>query len=72
MDPIDGASLAKVVLQQHPGLPVLFVSGFGPGDQYRDLPGPLLKKPFMTEQLLDAVAGLLARPRVVHGSSGRP
>ena len=69
MDPIDGAGLAKVVRQQCPGLPVLFVSGFGPGDQYGNLPGPLLKKPFHPDQLVDAVAGLLNRPRLVQGSS---
>jgi CheY-like chemotaxis protein len=63
MDPIDGAGLARVLLHQHPNLPVLFVSGFGPGDQYRDLPGPLLKKPFQGEQLIDAVTGLLLRER---------
>jgi CheY-like chemotaxis protein len=63
MDPIDGAGLARLLLHQSPGLPVLFVSGFGPGDQYGDLPGPLLKKPFLTDHLVDAVAGLLARPR---------
>jgi CheY-like chemotaxis protein len=68
MDPIDGAGLARVLLHQCPGLPVLFVSGFGPGDQYGDLPGPLLKKPFHTEQLVDAVVGLLARPRAARGS----
>jgi DNA-binding NtrC family response regulator len=67
MDPIDGAGLARLLLHQHPGLPVLFVSGFGPGDQYRDLPGPLLKKPFLAEQLIDAVTGLLTRPRTLRG-----
>jgi DNA-binding response OmpR family regulator len=62
MDPIDGVGLARVVLQQCPALPVLFVSGFGPSDQYGDLPGPLLKKPFLTDQLLDAVAAIVTRP----------
>jgi two-component system, cell cycle sensor histidine kinase and response regulator CckA len=69
MDPIDGAGLAKVVLQQCPGLPVLFVSGYGPGDQYGNLPGPLLKKPFLADQLVDAVAGLIARPRATQSSA---
>ncbi len=63
MDPIDGAGLARLLLHQRPGLPVLFVSGLGPNDQYRDLPGPLLKKPFLAEQLIDAVTGLLVRQR---------
>ena len=69
MEPIDGPGLAKMLLHQCPGLPILFVSGFGPNDQYRNLPGPLLKKPFLPEQLIDAVAGLLTRTRGIQGSA---
>jgi DNA-binding NtrC family response regulator len=69
MDPIDGPGLAKILRLQCPGLPVLFVSGFGPGDQYGNLPGALLEKPFQTDQLVAAVAGLLGAPRLAQGSS---
>lgn len=38
--------------------PVLFVSG---GHGYQDLPGPLLRKPFLPEDLSAVVRGVLAR-----------
>lgn len=59
MDPIDGASLASLLRQLRPDLPVLFVSGFD--THLGTLPGPLLGKPFLPDQLVGAVNALLHR-----------
>ena len=64
MDPVDGASLARLVRHVHPGLPVLFMSGYAP--DLDGLPGPFLAKPFGVEQLVAAVGGLMSAPRM-HG-----
>ncbi|MBA3259470.1 MAG: response regulator [Gemmatimonadales bacterium] len=70
MEPIDGASLARLVRTLWPGTRLLFVSGYGPPDDFGDLPGPLLPKPFDSQQLLAAVRGLLAPPGTSLRSSG--
>jgi CheY-like chemotaxis protein len=46
---------ARIAIQPHPP-PVLFVSG-GPG--HSGLPGPLLRKPFLPDELSTLVRGLL-------------
>jgi two-component system, cell cycle sensor histidine kinase and response regulator CckA len=63
MDPIDGASLGRMVRAQWPGIPLLFVSGSGPGDQYGNVPGALLPKPFDPKRLAEAVDRLVSPPR---------
>ena len=60
MDPVDGASLARLVRHARPGLPVLFMSGYAP--DLEALPGPFLPKPFTTEQLVGAVRDLTSTP----------
>jgi hypothetical protein len=47
--------VARMVSQPEPP-PVLFVSG---GHGYEDLPGPLLKKPFLPDDLRTVVRGVL-------------
>lgn len=60
MDPVDGASLARLARHAYPGLPVLLMSGYIPDAE--TLPGPFLTKPFTYEQLLSAVESLLTSP----------
>ena len=64
MDPIDGPDLARLMLRASPGTRVLFVSGYPSDPDHGPLIGPLLKKPFSPDQLVQAVAELL-------GSAGR-
>jgi CheY-like chemotaxis protein len=64
MEPIDGPDLARLIAEEHPTLPVLFVSGYHQDLQHRSLPGPLLPKPFSPEQLLQAVEALLTHARL--------
>ncbi len=59
MDPIDGADLARLIRERPPVPRVLFVSGYPSDPSLRQLPGPLLKKPFGPDQLAQAVAQLL-------------
>jgi two-component system, cell cycle sensor histidine kinase and response regulator CckA len=56
MEPVDGADLAKLIVRQWPGVQVLYVSGFD-ADRL-GIPGPLLRKPFSPEQLIEAVRNL--------------
>ena len=65
MEPMDGAELARNVQAKHPEMRCLFVSGFGLPDRYGPLPGPLLAKPFTSEQFLRAVRDVL---RAGHGA----
>jgi two-component system cell cycle sensor histidine kinase/response regulator CckA len=53
MDPLDGVSLATLLIRRWPDLPVLFVSGYDA--EHLDLAGPLLKKPFTPGDLVNAV-----------------
>ena len=46
-----------------PTLPILFVSGYEAYVDHEDLPGPVLAKPFMPEQLVASIRRLLPRPR---------
>lgn len=64
MDPVDGASLARLVRHAYPGLPVLFMSGYAP--DLDALPGPFLAKPFRPDQLVAAVRNLMSGP-LIHG-----
>jgi two-component system cell cycle sensor histidine kinase/response regulator CckA len=60
---LPGPALALRVHQQHPGLPVLFVSGWIDGLADAETLAPLrwafLPKPFTGDQLLQAARGLL-------------
>jgi two-component system response regulator YesN len=58
---MDGRELASRVITQSPRIPIGFMSGY---DVYLgpiDLPGPVLAKPFRSEELTALVSQLLAR-----------
>jgi two-component system cell cycle sensor histidine kinase/response regulator CckA len=57
MDPVDGASLARLVAHLQPSTRILFVSGWDAN--HLVLSAPLLPKPFSPGQLVEAVQGLL-------------
>jgi CheY-like chemotaxis protein len=56
MPEMDGVELARALRRRDHAPPILFVSGFG---GKRDVPGPVLSKPFLPEALLAAVHQLL-------------
>jgi DNA-binding NarL/FixJ family response regulator len=60
---MDGYELARCLHSERPGLPVVFMSGYGDRDyRERSLPGParpLLQKPFSPDTLVRAVAEVL-------------
>ena len=60
MEPIDGPELARLMARASPGTRVLFVSGYPFDPDHGPLLGPLLSKPFLPEQLAQAVAALAA------------
>ncbi len=65
MPDMTGTELATRLLKTRPNLPILIMSGHAPESDARDLdhgvPRAFLQKPFVAEQLLDAVWGLLQR-----------
>ena len=69
MELIDGASLARMIRAQWPGIPVLFVTGYTLVSRYGHLPGPVLTKPFKPEELTEAVSRLLPESSVERKSS---
>jgi two-component system, cell cycle response regulator CpdR len=60
MPDIDGVSLAQQLQQMHPGLPVLFITGYAGGDLIERLPADanVLRKPFRALDLVTSVARL--------------
>jgi CheY-like chemotaxis protein len=60
MPRMDGWALAQALRRHDPPPPILFISGFN--DQ-RELPGPLLEKPFRPDVFLAAVHQLLEPQR---------
>lgn len=74
MPGLSGAEVCERVRADRPGLPTLFISGFYPEAVFPDQRLPegaaFLAKPFMPEELIDAVDGLLGRP--LGGSRERP
>jgi DNA-binding response OmpR family regulator len=61
MEPIDGPSLARLIREQWPGIPLLFISARSPSVECGQLPGPLLLKPFYAAQLIGALTALISR-----------
>jgi CheY-like chemotaxis protein len=60
MPNMDGHELARELRKRSASVPILFVSGY---DAYLDgegLPGPVLAKPFMPEQLVASIRRLLS------------
>jgi two-component system, cell cycle sensor histidine kinase and response regulator CckA len=74
MPGLSGAEVCDRVREGRPGLPTLFISGFYPEAVFPDhrLPegSAFLAKPFMPEELIDAVDGLLGV--AVGGRERRP
>jgi two-component system cell cycle sensor histidine kinase/response regulator CckA len=67
MEPVDGPDLARLMLRVSPATRVLFVSGYPEDPDHRPFPAPLLRKPFSPEQLIQAVAEVLAGERQAVG-----
>ena len=61
MPVMDGLTLAAHLARRDPAPPILFISGFTAD---RNIPGPVLEKPFMPTAFLEQVARLL--PPVQH------
>ena len=63
MPETDGRTLGRLIAERHPGLPVLYVSGYPEHDVFhRGSPSPLspfLQKPFTQDALLTMVRALL-------------
>ena len=72
MPALSGPKLAERLADLHPGLKVLFMSGYADEvvDALGDSGAPLLKKPFTVPGLLSSVDQALARGQ--RGASGRP
>jgi two-component system, cell cycle sensor histidine kinase and response regulator CckA len=60
MPGIPGQVVAQSLRLDHPGLPVLFISGYPRMDMGEDLQGGFLQKPFTRSQLLETVGALIA------------
>jgi DNA-binding response OmpR family regulator len=56
---MNGAELARAARKLHPGLPIVFVTGFAESDQLEGALGidvPVLKKPFGVAELTAIIA----------------
>jgi two-component system cell cycle sensor histidine kinase/response regulator CckA len=60
MPRMDGRELASRLVAQSPSIPIVFMSGYDVYLGPMDLPGPVLAKPFRSEQLTALVRQLLA------------
>ena len=60
MPAISGPALAQLITELRPGLPILFMSGYGGSAVPAGTPAPLLK-PFNAPELADAVGALFGR-----------
>ena len=61
-----GVELARVARELHPGVRVLYMSGYAGGE---DIDAPLLSKPFPPDALLVAVRGALEGAQAGRGST---
>ncbi len=61
MDGLNGAALAALITARYPATRVLLVSAGDP--DYREVPWPFLRKPFLPDQLVEAVDRLLEAPQ---------
>jgi CheY-like chemotaxis protein len=59
MPRMNGRELAVQVAARWPGVRMLFMTGHAEAELTRDLPGPLLMKPFTPEALVGAVRALV-------------
>lgn len=75
MPRMDGMALARSVIEKHPELPILFISGFSfdlrdERTKFARAACSFLAKPFTRQALLEAVRGLLDADRKTSGASG--
>jgi PAS domain S-box-containing protein len=66
MPGMNGAELARAARKLHPGLPIVFVTGFAESDQLEGALGgevPVLKKPFGVEELTAIIAAHIPAAR---------
>lgn len=57
-----GIEVAKQMTRSHPGLPVLFMSGYAPLSEVEQVPGArMIQKPFMAPDLIAQVGDLLGQ-----------
>jgi CheY-like chemotaxis protein len=59
---IHGLALGRMALMRRPKLKIIYLTGFKFGAAAKEASGPILAKPVTNEQLLETVAGQLARP----------
>ena len=66
MPEMDGPALFKEVRKHHPGIRIIFVSGYAEDAFQKSLPDPqkydFLPKPFTLKQLVAQVKETMARP----------
>jgi PAS domain S-box-containing protein len=55
---LDGLGLARIVKQQHPGLPILLATGYSEAAQSALAEFPILRKPYRVDELSQALAEL--------------
>jgi len=76
MPGMGGAELGRRLAFDCPGLPVLYMSAYGPGDIFHrgapDASIPFLPKPFTHQEFLAVVQGLLAARRPAPGGAPSP
>jgi two-component system cell cycle sensor histidine kinase/response regulator CckA len=63
MPETDGRTLGRLIEDRHPGLPVIYVSGYASNDMFHrgspDPKAPFLQKPFSSDALISLVRELL-------------
>lgn len=63
MPNMDGVELGRALANLLPGLPVLYMSGFGPPASTAQIPATaFIEKPFLPDHLLEGVRRVLPRP----------
>lgn len=75
MPEMSGRQLAEAMLERHPGLPVLYMSGYSDGlvghEHLVADEVAFIEKPFASADLLTLVGALLpAAPALAHGATG--
>ena len=75
MPGMNGADAARAALEIHPGLPIVFVTGYAESEQLDAALGadvPVLRKPFTLAQLAAAVEENVLPPHAQHGEGDHP
>ncbi|MGA9582125.1 MAG: PAS domain-containing protein [Allosphingosinicella sp.] len=75
MPGMNGAQAARAARELHPGLPIVFVTGYAESEQLEAALGcdvPVLRKPFTLAQLASAVEENLLPPHAEHGEGDHP